>query len=65
MRLAGEDDMARQLSQELADRSVEAQFSLSSLGRLALRFSDWEQHQEGLTGGSTPRVWMRVPLAVW
>lgn len=56
LRLAGEDDMARQLSQDLADRSVEAQFSLSSLGRLALRFSDWEQRQEGLAGGATPRA---------
>jgi hypothetical protein len=46
MRLAGETDRERDQFLADADRSVEAQLSLRSMGRLSLRLSDWEQRRD-------------------
>jgi hypothetical protein len=49
-RLTGEDNYINSQLHEQAQREAEAQIQLSSLGRFALRYADWERRQSTLGG---------------
>jgi hypothetical protein len=50
VRLTGDDNYLNSLLNEQAQREAEAQFHLSSFGRFAVRYADWERRQSTLSG---------------